>query len=573
MSQPQTAKPASQSRLDALTGLRIFAAFLIVVYHGQGHFTLLDDIPQQLSCCQAVSFFFILSGFILSYVYSNLTSFDQIKDCWMKRVARIWPLHITIFIIRLFLFPKYLLTFPGPANTTLVTICNLAMLHAWIPLFQFYFSYNAPSWSISTEFFFYLVFPLLLPLVNNRPLITWLSALSLTVSFLYCCNTSGIPELSDTSVDMRGMLYISPFPRLFEFLTGMCLAKLYRGKFQHLQIAASFATLLEVSALLVSGWLMWNTKPIAHFLATTWALGPATKYWCIQAGAPIIGFASIIFLAAINKGIVSKFLSLKPLVFLGEISFAMYLLHHPLLCYHGLYLPQFRNNFYFLLFLTILTIGSHFLFRFVETPMRKLIVNGFNTGKEKKVGKLQSRSTFVYAGELLVLLLAISLSHPQIKGAHIAAIDKKESLFQCFELDKDLALLAGKLSTDRSKLLLLWQANLPLKTRQILRLDYLDQDGTILASQQLKLTAREIKIEPDTCWLEEIDLIKSKLDNAESLALTVYDQGNAAKKITSTKSADNLAITNDGIEKTGVKRDDETTIRFAIKPQYHSSGL
>lgn len=295
MSQPPTAKFASKSRLDALTGLRIFAAFLIVVYHGQGHFTWLDDIPQQLSCCQAVSFFFILSGFILSYVYSNLTGFDQVKDCWIKRVARIWPLHIAIFIIRLFLFPKYLLTFPGTANATLVTICNLAMLHAWIPLFQFYFSYNAPSWSISTEFFFYLVFPLLLPLVNRKPLITWIGSLALTVTFIYFCNVSGLPELSDTSVDMRGMLYISPFPRLFEFLTGMCLAKLYRERFLNLQISASLATLLELGALLLSGFFMWHTKPIAHFLATSCGLGTATKYWCIQAGAPIIGFAAIIF--------------------------------------------------------------------------------------------------------------------------------------------------------------------------------------------------------------------------------------------------------------------------------------
>ncbi|MCA0312444.1 MAG: acyltransferase [Candidatus Melainabacteria bacterium] len=573
MSQPPTAKFASKSRLDALTGLRIFAAFLIVVYHGQGHFTWLDDIPQQLSCCQAVSFFFILSGFILSYVYSNLTGFDQVKDCWIKRVARIWPLHIAIFIIRLFLFPKYLLTFPGTANATLVTICNLAMLHAWIPLFQFYFSYNAPSWSISTEFFFYLVFPLLLPLVNRKPLITWIGSLALTVTFIYFCNVSGLPELSDTSVDMRGMLYISPFPRLFEFLTGMCLAKLYRERFQNLQISASLATLLELGALLLSGLLMWHTKPIAHFLATSCGLGTATKYWCIQAGAPIIGFAAIIFLAAINKGVVSKFLSIKPLVFLGEISFAMYLLHHPLLCYHGLYLPQFRNDFYFLLFLVILTIGSHFLFRFVETPMRQLIVNGLKIGREQTAGKVLSKSTLVNAGEMAILFLAIFFSHPQIETANIASIDKRESLFQQFELDKDLALIAGKLSDDRSKLILLWKTNLPIKTRQILRLDYLDQEGKILASQQLKLTAREIKIKADTCWLEEIDLIKGKLASADSLALTVYDQGNAAKKITSTTATNGAAITDDTIKQNETNNIDETTIRFAVKTQTHSSGL
>lgn len=379
--------------------------------------------------------------------------------------------------------------------------------------------------------------------------------------------------MSDTSVDMRGMLYISPFPRLFEFLTGMCLAKIYRARFQDLKISESLATLFEVSALFLSGWLMWNTKPIAHFLATTCALGAATKYWCIQAGAPIIGFAAIIFLAAINKGIVSKLLSLKPLVFLGEISFAMYLLHHPLLCYHGLYLPQFRNNFYFLLYLTILTIGSHFLFRFVETPMRKLIVNGLKTDKEKHQGRILSRSSFVYAGELIVLVLAIFLSHPKIEAANIASIGKNESLFQSLRLDNDLALLAGKLSSDRSELVLLWQANKPLKTRQILRLDYLDQDGKTLASQQLKLSAREIKIEPDTCWLEKIDLIKSKLDIAESLAITVYDQGNAAKKITSANTTIEHATTGDSIEKTKIDRVDVTTIRFAIKPPYHSSGL
>ncbi|MBX9696067.1 MAG: OpgC domain-containing protein, partial [Cyanobacteria bacterium] len=120
-------------RIDALTTFRFFAAALIVVEHAQGSFALLDDLPGNIVWSQGITFFFVLSGFILTFVYPQLDSVRETVEFLAKRVARIWPLHVSVFFLRALVMPSVLLTFPGAAPKVLVLLANLAMVHAWIP--------------------------------------------------------------------------------------------------------------------------------------------------------------------------------------------------------------------------------------------------------------------------------------------------------------------------------------------------------------------------------------------------------------------------------------------------------
>ncbi|MDZ4048042.1 MAG: acyltransferase, partial [Pseudoxanthomonas sp.] len=147
MSQP----PARGNKLDQLTSLRFFAALLIVVHHAE---SMMGIGGMGVNWGQGVSFFFVLSGFILTYVYPRLATLDDTQRFLRARVARIWPAHVASFALGFALMPY--------AWDTWTAIANLLLVHAWIPQSAYYFSYNGVSWSVSTEAFFYLAFPLLI---------------------------------------------------------------------------------------------------------------------------------------------------------------------------------------------------------------------------------------------------------------------------------------------------------------------------------------------------------------------------------------------------------------------------
>ncbi len=139
--------------LPALTSLRFFAAASIVYFHMQT-FKVLPSVPNP-DFALGVSFFFVLSGFILAYNYRDLARGD-LGRFYIARFARLFPVHIVTFVFAaLFVLPWNLWTF-GPS---LITVpYNLTLTHAWLPLGGLVFSWNAVSWSISAELFFYLLF-------------------------------------------------------------------------------------------------------------------------------------------------------------------------------------------------------------------------------------------------------------------------------------------------------------------------------------------------------------------------------------------------------------------------------
>ena len=149
-------------KLDALTSLRFFAAAMIVVAHAHPLFGSLG-IANAAPLGQGVSFFFVLSGFILAYNYPELEGRKAVRRFWLARFARVWPLHavmLLLWIALIFNFDRHSY-FPGVEGLARLG-ANLLLLQAWVPLSLWSLSFNGVAWSLSAEFFFYAVFPFLI---------------------------------------------------------------------------------------------------------------------------------------------------------------------------------------------------------------------------------------------------------------------------------------------------------------------------------------------------------------------------------------------------------------------------
>ncbi len=99
------ASSVSMKQIKCLTSLRFFAAAKIVVFHSVNAFRGLGQGKIPFPLGQGVSFFFVLSGFILTYVYPSLSGSHRIRDFYVARIARIWPAHFVTFLLLLWLIP------------------------------------------------------------------------------------------------------------------------------------------------------------------------------------------------------------------------------------------------------------------------------------------------------------------------------------------------------------------------------------------------------------------------------------------------------------------------------------
>jgi peptidoglycan/LPS O-acetylase OafA/YrhL len=354
------------TKLDQLTSLRFFAAMMIVILHSRTVFHYTVDY----SLGQGVSFFYVLSGFILYFVYPKLETPAQVRRFLRARVARIWPAYVASFLLGL-----WLLSYPWNNATALA---HLAMVQAWIPLPNFYYSYNAVAWSVSTEAFFYLAFPLLLwrwestwkvkLLVTALPVVAMILLAPRLHLPVYVA--PGTPE--GNSVTLQGLLYNNPLTRIFEFALGMTVGLAWhRSKAQW---STATATALEVGTLVLCAGSLY-----VAFHVDTWfrGMGDAPRMWWGTSGGSALFFAALIHVMAQGRGVISRALTHRALVLLGEISFSIYLLHYILLDYiraKGDLFHPVPDAVGFAIFLAVLLLASFLMWSLVEIPMRRLLL-------------------------------------------------------------------------------------------------------------------------------------------------------------------------------------------------------
>jgi peptidoglycan/LPS O-acetylase OafA/YrhL len=349
-----------QRKLDALTGLRAVAAGMIVFLHTE---ILRIPIPPY-ALDSAVGLFFVWSGFILTYVHPRLEDWAATRDFLALRIARIWPAHlVTLFAAGV--IHGYLLALPSGG---LKLLANVVMVQSWIPIISWIFSYNSLSWSISTEFFFYLAFPLLIWRWCRTWLWTWLGAVALLAGLVLLCGLARLPVNSSTAVSLTGLLYANPLARLFDFVTGMAACSCFlwlRPRLGRMKGAA--ATAIEFTILGVSACC------IVYYLALRGAVGFLAAHAVVM-----IVFSILIIALGAGLGLASRLLSSAAAVLLGEISYAVYLVHQLVyFVYAQHWLPGGTAPDYggWIICLLVTLVVSLLIWRFIETPVRRMVRN------------------------------------------------------------------------------------------------------------------------------------------------------------------------------------------------------
>jgi len=308
-------------KLRALTGLRFIAAAFILVHHGRAFH--IQEPPLLLD--HGVSLFFVLSGFILSHVHPKLVGCEAIRTFLILRVARIWPAHVVTLLAAAVLFQPVV---DGKL------VANLLLVQAWIPLSPWYFSFNGVSWSISTEFFFYLAFPLLIWKWRTTFWWKWIATAGLIFALCAFASDTSMPlrYSPEDLVTAHGLLFINPLGRLLEFVTGIVAYSCFTwlrprvASFNERSVIVTVVamSLAELSALAVAGYFLF-AAPLQVYLARYIGDGPWIE-WSIHAGS-FPSFAVLIIIFGIGIGYISRALSGGLAVFLGEISYSVYLLH------------------------------------------------------------------------------------------------------------------------------------------------------------------------------------------------------------------------------------------------------
>lgn len=333
---------AGRDLLPALTGLRFFAALHVVAHHLRSS-KLVDFSPWPVvdrfveRGGTAVGLFFVLSGFILAYTYGRRDA-ERRTTPWAfyrARFARIYPVYLFgLLVTAPFFLGQMSRAGFGFASPTTWYFGGLAagLLQAWVP--EGVLLWNPPGWSLSAEAFFYALFPALLAVLRGRSrgtlvvvaTLAWIVALFPTTVALYA--TDAVRQLAGRGDGwIVAVLKYNPLLRCPEFVFGAALGLLY------LRRPAADAT----SPRVVDG-LATDVAAVAVVAALA-CLPAALGRWCpnvelfIHNGllAPLFGL--LIWRLAIGGGATSRVLSTGPLLLLGEASYALYLLHTPVILY------------------------------------------------------------------------------------------------------------------------------------------------------------------------------------------------------------------------------------------------
>jgi len=364
-----------KASIPALTSLRFFAAAMIVIQHSSYFFKIWQDFSRDFVLIQGVTFFFVLSGFILTYTHSNLSgASNSFRFIW-ARIARVWPAHIFVMVIFIILYGPVFNT--GYVTTTQQLVLNATLLQAWNPYPSTFFAYNGVAWTLSVEMFFYAMFPILIHKFSSTWHVKILASIGLVYLGVYMAKATGATAFTGADViSTASWLYIWPPARLLEFVLGMVAGKAYLTYGHHLNRTALVSNISGVSAIAIILYGAAQFPTLAYKLGALGLLSDSGIGWFTVSGAAPL-FALGIFLICSGKGLIQKALAWKSLVLLGEISFSIYLTHQVIfrcLVMHPQWVEGWPNYIQMGAFWAFTLLVSYLLWRFVEKPCQRAML-------------------------------------------------------------------------------------------------------------------------------------------------------------------------------------------------------
>ncbi len=341
----------SAERLDALTGLRFFAAMHVVLFH----FTDLASGGNRwirnglIVGGSEVGLFFVLSGFVLAY--SARSPLDS-RQFWVRRFARIYPAFFLAAVVGGALTAEVWFQRHGAAGGLLRLAASalivLPMLQGWLPYTAPL--WNSPAWSLTAEAFFYAIFPATYGRLREQSTTWILRALALVM--LAALVAPAVATYLDLGSTWQKGLAGNPILRSTDFLVGCGLGELFRRGHRLGAVSSTAVLAMYVVALEAS-------RHAPGIFQSNGGLLPAQ--------------ALVVFVVAQGRGAAGRLLETTPLVLLGEASYGVYIFQEPVRRFlEGVgtgILPQ--GQLFVLIDVVVLLAVSVLVLHYVERPSRR----------------------------------------------------------------------------------------------------------------------------------------------------------------------------------------------------------
>jgi peptidoglycan/LPS O-acetylase OafA/YrhL len=301
----------------------------------------------------AVQTFFILSGFVMARTYANARwSGKDLVNYGAARLARIYPVYLLSLVV---VAPFILETMLKPGADTGRKATLLAdyvfVLQGWTGGLGV--GWNTPAWSLSCEFFFYLLFPLVFPLLRNagRRMVALILAVSLVTPVL----------LAHTDVPW----FWKPIHHFSDFVAGIAAARLYG---------------FLAPRLKHRGFWLYLPATAAGILLIVFPQVMDGTYGDLNTGLRPLNVLALAGLA-LGGGFMARLLSIQVADYLGKVSYSMYILHVPILWWFGRWslnasvfgLIHLSRGAAAVLYLIVVIAASALSFAWVEMPANRWI--------------------------------------------------------------------------------------------------------------------------------------------------------------------------------------------------------
>ena len=417
--------------LPSIDSLRALAVLAVIIYH--------VDVNYLPGGFLGVDLFFVLSGYLISSLiikeYRKTGSLN-LYNFYIRRARRLLPavyFMITVGLVVMVLFNEVLLR-----KSHLDAIFGYIYSSNWWYIFHkldYFDSFGAQSpfkhlWSLAIEEQFYMIFPLLFLLVNRKKK-SKDGTYKLNKNFLYVVLglilVSLIAHILLFDINNISRIYFGTDTRAFSLLVGVVGAILYPMERLHAKVTPQQNMIYSVVSLVSIATLITVMIYTSEYNTLLY-----------RGGFLLVAILGLIVIISSGKQhtLMSRLLSFKPVVFIGKISYSLYLWHFPVLVLTTPVSEIGNPNIIFVILRVILTfILATASYVFVETPIRKLGFKNYINVIFKKLKKRPRRSRKVYAGvvglvSILFLMGIFGKSVPFISTAFVKEMEaNKETQF------------------------------------------------------------------------------------------------------------------------------------------------
>ena len=329
-----------------IDGLRALAVLSVILFHINKR-----ALPGGFA---GVDVFFVISGFLItSIIYKEYyAGVFKLSKFWLRRIRRIFPALIVMVLIVLF-FGK--ITLYGPDINDLgkhgiASLLSFANFSHWLVAGNYWggAAENSPllhTWSLSLEEQFYLCFPWMI-LLSFKYCDKWAFEIFFSFTLL-----SYFLFLYEVKFHPAAAFYLLP-TRAWELGFG-CLSSLYINKNKKSFRFHLMPGFIGLILILCSFRFLGEDNGVTFLIAI-----------------PVLGTLLIILFAGDSNSLVNKFLSLSPIVYIGKISYSLYLWHWPILVLSKQYTIKSHIEFSPYIIFFIIFIISVLSYHIIELPFR-----------------------------------------------------------------------------------------------------------------------------------------------------------------------------------------------------------